>query len=152
MSIVGDGIERSSLESLVHRLGLGERVQFHGGVSNEEIPSLVNRSTLMLLPSRWQEPFGIVCLEAMMMERAVVASRVGGVPDVVEDGASGVLVEPDRPEALALAITSSLDDPAALRAMGRRARHLAESRFGYEQFLRKHLQVYEEAIVHSRSA
>lgn len=152
MSIVGDGVDRPSLESLCRGLGLGGRVQFHGGVSNEEIPAIVNRSTLMLVPSRWQEPFGIVCLEAAMMGRPVVASRVGGVPDVVEDGTSGVLVEPDEPAPLALAIASLLDDPAAARAMGRRARQLAESRFGYDRFLRKHLEVYEEAIGRSRSA
>lgn len=146
MMIVGDGDGRPHLESLNRELALGDRVEFRGGVPNTEVPALVNRSTLMLVPSRWQEPFGIVCLEAAVMERAVVASRVGGVPEVVEDGVSGMLVEPDRPEPLARAIASLLDDPAALVAMGRRARQFAESRFGYDRFLRKHLQWYAEAL------
>ncbi len=146
MMIVGDGGERSRLESLCSALGLGERVEFRGGVPHAEVPALVNRSTLMLLPSRWQEPFGIVCLEAALMERPVVASRVGGVPEVVEDGVSGTLVEPDRPEALAQGITALLDDPAGLVAMGRRARRRAEDRFGYDRFLRSHLQWYAEAL------
>jgi glycogen(starch) synthase len=146
MMIVGEGPDRAALESLCHELGLCDRVEFHGGVPNTEVPALVNRSTLMLLPSRWQEPFGIVCLEAAVMERAVVASRVGGVPEVVEDGVSGLLVEPDRPDALAHGITSLLDDRTALQALGRRARQFAESRFGYEQYLQKHLQWYTEAL------
>lgn len=146
MMIVGDGSERSRLESLCGELGLGERVEFCGGVPHAAVPALVNRSTLMLLPSRWQEPFGIVCLEAALMERPVVASRVGGVPEVVEDGVSGTLVEPDRPEALAQGITALLDDPTGLVAMGRRARRLADDRFGYDRFLRNHLQWYAEAL------
>jgi glycogen(starch) synthase len=146
MMIVGEGTDRSRLESLCRELGLSDRVEFHGRVSNAEVPALVNRSTLLLLPSRWQEPFGIVCLEAAVMERAVVASRVGGVPEVVEDGVTGMLVEPDQPEALARGIKALLDDPPTLRAMGRRARQHAESRFGYEQYLQKHLQWYTEAL------
>ena len=146
MMIVGDGSDRARLESLCVALGLGDRVEFCGGVPNSEVPAMVNRATLVLVPSRWQEPFGIVCLEAAMMERAVVASRVGGVPEVVEDGVSGTLVEPDRPEALAHGITALLDDPTGLVAMGRRARRLAEARFGYDQFLRNHLQWYAEAL------
>lgn len=146
MMIVGDGSDRARLESLCVALGLGDRVEFCGGVPNSEVPAMVNRATLVLVPSRWQEPFGIVCLEAAMMERAVVASQVGGVPEVVEDGVSGTLVEPDRPEALAHGITALLDDPTGLVAMGRRARRLAEARFGYDQFLRNHLQWYAEAL------
>lgn len=146
MMIVGDGSDRPRLESLRGALGLGDRVEFRGGVPNPEVPALVNRATVVLVPSRWQEPFGIVCLEAAMMERAVVASRVGGVPEVVEDGVTGTLVEPDRPEALAHGIAALLDDPAALGAMGRRARRLAADRFGYDRFLQNHLQWYAEAL------
>ena len=146
MMIVGEGTERSALESLGLELGLSGRVEFHGRVANEEVPALVNRSTLVLLPSRWQEPFGIVCLEAAVMERAIVASRVGGVPEVVEQGVSGVLVEPEQPEAMAFAIATLLDDPLRLRAMGKNAARLAESRFGYRHFLNKHLQWYREAM------
>ncbi|QIF05776.1 glycosyltransferase family 4 protein [Roseimicrobium sp. ORNL1] len=145
MMVVGEGTERSNLETLCRKLGLSGRVHFHGGVPNDEVPAMVNQSTLVLLPSRWQEPFGIVCLEAAVMQRAVVASRVGGVPEVVEEGVSGLLVEPENPEELASAIASLLDDPVKLRAMGEQASQLAEARFGYRSYLEKHLQWYREA-------
>jgi glycogen(starch) synthase len=145
MMIVGEGTERSALETLSHELGVNERVLFCGGVPNDQVPAMVNQSTLVLLPSRWQEPFGIVCLEAAVMKRVVVASRVGGVPEVVEDGVSGVLVEPENPEVLAHAIASLLEDSVKLRAMGEHASQLAETRFGYRQYLEKHLQWYAEA-------
>ena len=84
------------------------------------------------LPAR-QDPFPLAVLEAMAAARPVVASSVGGVPEQVEDGVSGVLVPPERPDALAAAVLGLLDDPDGARRMGERAAARARERFGLER-------------------
>lgn len=144
--IAGEGPERGALEGLAATLDLTARVEFTGIVDREEIGALINRSTLMLVPSRWEEPFGIVCLEAGMMARPVVANRVGGIPGVIGDRVTGLLVENENPEALADAIRSLLNDPERMAAMGDSARKRAGETFGFDAYLTKHLSIYEEAV------
>lgn len=83
---------------------------------------------LFVLPSRW-EGFGLVLLEAMAAGRAVVASRVSAIPEVVEDGVTGLLVPPGDPAALAAAIGALLADPARRAAMGAAGRARVTTRF-----------------------
>ncbi|MEZ0388010.1 MAG: glycosyltransferase, partial [Verrucomicrobium sp.] len=84
--------------------------------------------------------------------RPVVANRVGGIPSVVEDGETGLLVENENPAAMAQAIQTLLEDPERLRAMGQRARERAEERFGFPAYVKQHVQWYEEASRPSVSA
>jgi glycosyltransferase involved in cell wall biosynthesis len=112
--IAGDGTERRTLEVRARRLGVAERVRFAGRTNRSETVALFRDAALFALPSRL-EPFGIVNLEAMAAGTPVVATRVGGVPEVVEDGVTGMLVAPDEPHALAGAIRR-LHDDAGLRA------------------------------------
>ncbi|MGB7951013.1 MAG: glycosyltransferase family 4 protein, partial [Candidatus Binatia bacterium] len=80
--IVGEGPERTKLECQIRKLGLTHRVELAGEVAPEEVPGLLNTVTMVLVPSR-QESFGLVALEAALMARPVVATRVGGLPEVV---------------------------------------------------------------------
>jgi glycosyltransferase involved in cell wall biosynthesis len=107
-------------------LGLDGGVRFLG--ERDDVPDLLAAADLLVLPS-WAEPFGRVLIEAMAMARPVVATRAGGVPEVVEHGASGLLVPPRAPAALAAAILALLDDPARARAMGARGRAVVTARF-----------------------
>jgi glycogen(starch) synthase len=111
---------RSALEKTAGSLGIRAEVRFAGHLAEEEYRSAVAHAELLVLPSEW-EAFGIVLLEAMAAGRPVVATRVGGVPEVVTDGQDGLLVPYGDTEALASAIARVLGDPdlaGRLRAAG----------------------------------
>jgi glycogen(starch) synthase len=145
MIITGDGEERFRLEALSRELGQAKRVHFAGAIANQDVAAMLNKATLVLVPSRWQEPFPIICLEAGMMARPVVASRVGGIPELVEDGETGLLVEPEKPEALARSIETLLGNHERLHAMGARAKRCVMDLFGFEAYAAKHLEWYSAA-------
>jgi len=120
-SLVGEGSERSALEQRVRERGIAETVTFHGRVEPGTVAALMNQATVVVVPSRWEEAFGLVALEAALLERPVVASRVGGLVEVVLDGETGILVPRNQPEALATALAALLADPPLARALGREA-------------------------------
>lgn len=97
--LVGDGPLRGELERLARELGLGERVRFLGARDRESVRRYLRDCLLFVLPSR-AEPFGIAILEALASRKAVVGTAVGGIPEIIQDGVTGVLVPPDDPEAL----------------------------------------------------
>lgn len=105
--LVGDGPLRGDLEALARTLGISERVRFLGRKGRPQVADLLQRCEVFVLPSR-AEPFGIVLIEAMACRKPVIATRVGGIPEIVEDGKNGILVEPDNPRALAEAIVRVL--------------------------------------------
>jgi glycosyltransferase involved in cell wall biosynthesis len=126
--VVGDGPARENLENQARSLGLTGNVQFSGWVSPSAMHELTARASVVLVPSRL-EGFGLVALEAALMARPVIASHVGGLPEVVEDGVSGLLFDPDDPAALADAIKLLVTHSALARSMGRAGRRRALQRF-----------------------
>ncbi|MFN3286580.1 MAG: glycosyltransferase, partial [bacterium] len=123
--LVGDGPQRPVLQELAEQLGLRERVHFLG--LRRDVPDLLPLFDILVLPSR-NEGMGRVLVEAQAAGVPVVASRVGGVPDLVAEGLTGRLVPPGDPAALAAAIRSLAGDRAALTQMGNAARaRVAES-------------------------
>ena len=132
------GLHRLSVE-----LGLAKRVEWLG--VRDDVPRLLAAADVVVLASDW-EGLGLVLLEAMAARRPVVATRVGGVPEVVADGATGLLVLPGSVSALAGALRDLLRDPARARAMGEAgARRLAED-FGPERMRRETLALYAEVL------
>lgn len=121
--------------------GLGSAVLFLGHRS--DIPQLLAASDLVVLPSR-SEALPTVAMEAAAASRAIVASRVGGVPEVVEDGVTGMLVPPGDPRALSEAITSLLSSPARLRVLECAARRKAVEEFGIESQVDRTLELWRE--------
>jgi glycosyltransferase involved in cell wall biosynthesis len=109
--LVGDGPLRAQHEAQARALALNGRVEFMGERGRAEVARLLHGCSIFVLPSR-SEPFGVVVTEALACRKAVVATAVGGIPEIIEDGRSGVLVEPDNPGALARALTRMLDDHA----------------------------------------
>jgi len=140
--IAGDGPARSQLEHLVRELGLEVQAMFSGWVAPEMIPTIINTSTLVMVPSRVREAFGLVALQAGQMGRPVIASRTGGLPELVVDGETGILVTPDSPGALAQAVLWLLSHQQAARDMGQAGRERAETEFGWERHLDAFDQVY----------
>jgi len=111
----------------------------------EEVVQLYSHAAVFVCPSVY-EPFGLINLEAMACETPVVASAVGGILEVVEDGKTGVLVEPGSPDALVAAIRALLEDPARGRAMGRAGRHRVEAHFSWVSVAKRTREVYQDAI------
>ena len=142
MIIAGDGPARPELESLIAELGLVERVKFRGWVEPESVPALINEATLVIMPSRWQEALGLVALQAAQQARPVVAARVGGLPEVVADGESGILFERENHAELARAIVRLLDDPSLATRLGETGRRLAGERFNWTQHLDTFAELY----------
>jgi glycosyltransferase involved in cell wall biosynthesis len=132
---VGDGPERRRVERLARRLGVAGRVHVTGFVPHDAIPGVLATADLLVLPSIYEE-FGTVLVEALHARLPVVASRVGGIPDIIEDGVNGLLVEPGDPSALAAAIDTVLGDRALAARFsagaGRRAAAYRLDRVGAE--------------------
>ena len=125
--IVGKGPEWESLMRVHEKLDLGETVALLGDVSREQLADEYVNADLFCLPSV-QEGFGIVLLEAMAAGLPVIACRAAAIPEVVEDGVTGVLVPPRDPPALAVAMRDLLASPERRREMGDAGRH-AVARF-----------------------
>ena len=138
LAIVGDGEERPALEAQAAALGVGHRVHFLG--FREDIEAVIAALDVFALPSL-NEGMGRVLIAAMALGVPVVATRVGGVPDVVEDGRQGLLVPPADPAALAEAIAAILGDGMRAAAMGAMGRARAE-RFSLEVMLRRLAALY----------
>ena len=110
-----------------------------------EVIQLLSHATVFACPSLY-EPLGIVNLEAMACGTAVVGSRVGGIPEVVADGETGLLVPPDDPAALAAALNALVLDPARAAAMGAAGRKRAAAEFGWDAIAAQTVQLYQDLL------
>jgi glycosyltransferase involved in cell wall biosynthesis len=138
--LVGDGPARERLRSLAEELGLRERVVFAG--MRRDVPSLLSAMDVFVCPSLY-EGFGIAIVEAMAAGRPVIASAVGGIPEIVVHEDTGLLVPPGDAVALADAIVALLAHPDRARAMGARGRARAREKFSMETAVQRHQQLYE---------
>lgn len=143
LTIAGDGSERRPLESLATQLGLDARAIFVGRLERDEIAPMINSATLVLVPSRYREPFALVALEAAQMARPVVATRWGGLVESVADGESGILVENEDVAAFADAMEFLIDNPDKARAMGARGRERACELFSLERCVSEYEALYQ---------
>jgi glycogen(starch) synthase len=142
--LVGDGSERPKLEREAKRIGVGDRVRFEGFVAHERRPAALVHADLLVLPSLYEE-LGTVLLEAMQAGLPVVASKTGGIPDVIEDGVNGLLVPPGDPEALARTINRLLADRDLARRLSEEAQERAKD-YDWEVLAERVLEVYRGLI------
>lgn len=138
--LVGDGPARERLETLAAQLGLSERVVFAG--VRHDVASVLAAMDLFVCPSLY-EGFGIAIVEAMAAGRPVVASAVGGIPEIVVNQDTGLLVPPGNAAALADAMAALLTRPDRAQAMGLRGRERAREKFSIETAVLRHQQLYE---------
>lgn len=141
--LAGDGPERQALEQQTRALGLDGAVYFPGACDRGKTASLLAGCSLVVVPSR-REPLGIVNLEAMAAGKPVVASAVGGIPEIVEDGETGLLVAPDDPDGLADALIAVLASPNRSIRLGALGAARAAA-YSWPQFARRYDELYEEA-------
>lgn len=131
MLIAGDGGMRPALEARVADLGLPDRVRFLGVLAHAEIAPLLADLDMFAMPSR-REAWGVAAAEASAVGLPVVASRVGGVPEIVVDGETGLLVPAEDPDALAAALDKLLADPEMGARMGRAGRARIEAGYRWD--------------------
>jgi glycosyltransferase involved in cell wall biosynthesis len=141
LHVVGDGPQRAALEDRADAIGVTDLVTFHGRVGQDAIKRHYAVADAFCLPS-FGEGVPVVLMEAMAMEVPVVASGVMGIPELVQDGKSGLLVPPGRPRALADALARLADSPELRLALGRAGRARVEAAFSLDRSLHALLAIY----------
>lgn len=141
----GDGPERQDAEMLAARLGVEGFVQFVGKQPQSMIRDYLSVADLFLLPSQ-SESFGLSALEAMACEVPVIATRVGGVPEVIEEDGCGYLFDVGDVDSMAKAALQVLSDDGKRERLGRRGREIAVSRFTTEQIIPQYEELYKSVI------
>lgn len=147
--VVGDGPERERLEALAGELELDERVEFRGFVPDAELAEALRSCDGLVLPAVVDEKgdtegLGVVLIEALAAGVPVIASEVGGIPDIVEDGATGLLTPPGDAAALAGAMARYREDPALARRLADRGRRTVAERFSWDRITEDLIAVYRQ--------
>lgn len=142
--IVGEGWERDNLTRLAADLGIENKVVFRGFCSQSEVADLYRKAYLLVVPSLWPEPFGLVGLEAFSYRLPVVAYGSGGIPEWLEDGQNGFIVERGNIEGLANKVDTLLKDSSLASRMGENGRKRIIDDFSLEQHLANLVAVYEK--------
>jgi len=143
--LAGEGPERPSLESESGRLGL-RNVEFLGYRSGQALEDVIRGASVIVVPSEWHENQPYSVLEAMAYGKAVIGARIGGIPELVEDGKSGLLFTAGDAGDLARKLEQALADPQNLQRMGRQGRARVEQEFAPEPHYRFMLELYERLL------
>jgi N-acetyl-alpha-D-glucosaminyl L-malate synthase BshA len=141
--LVGDGPDRSAAEWLAHDLGIQSRVHFLG--KQDRVNDLLPLADLMLMPSEL-ESFGLAALEAMACKVPSIATRVGGVPELIEDGVNGLLYPVGDVEAMALGALALLNDRNRLNTMRDAGRRVAQRQFCSSKVIPQYVYFYEQVL------
>ena len=141
--LVSDGALRPQLEEQARALGVGDDVHFLG--RRDDVPSVLVRCEVVAHPS-WAEGFPNAVLEAMCAARPVVATRVGGIPEVMTHGVHGLIIEPQRPAELASALEKLLARPLAAHVMGLRGRRHVEAEFSLDRMCDRVQALYHSLV------
>jgi N-acetyl-alpha-D-glucosaminyl L-malate synthase BshA len=141
--LVGDGPERSAAEWLAHDLGIQSRVRFLG--KQDRVNELLPLADLLLMPSEL-ESFGLAALEAMACKVPAIATRVGGVPELIDDGVTGMLFNVGDVDSMAQGALSLLGDKARLETMRDAARRTAQKRFCASLVVPHYVSYYEKVL------
>lgn len=149
--VVGDGPMRPELEARARELGVDASVTFTGFLTREALAERYRRCDAFVLPAVYDrrgdtEGLGVVLVEALSQGKPVVASAVGGIPDVVRDGETGLLVAPADPDVLARAVRTYLRDPALARAHGQAGRAHVEAHFSWETIIERLTTLYRRLL------
>jgi glycosyltransferase involved in cell wall biosynthesis len=141
MLLVGDGPLRGALETLARELGVADRIRFAG--HSDEVPVALRALDVFVLASKF-EPYGVALLEAKAAGTAIVATRVNEVSEILNEGATGRLVPPEDPAAMAAAFVELAQDPEGRRALGARAAANAAQRHSLRAAVDSYQQIYDQ--------
>jgi glycosyltransferase involved in cell wall biosynthesis len=145
LQIVGSGSYEQELRDRTSELGLTDRVNFTGFVHTDDLPKLYRAADLFALPSM-TESFGLVFAEAMACALPIVATVVGGIPELIRSGQEGILVEPGQPEQIRTALEKLLSNRTALIEMGNAGRRRIEQKYTWGKIADRYLEIYTHSI------
>ena len=144
LHLIGDGERRRALEELAVDLGIAAHVEFFG--HRHDVPACLAESDIFAFPS-FMEASPNSVIEAMAARLPVVATHVGGIPEIIEDGRNGLLVPPRNDEALAAALLRVIDTPAHAAALADAARQTIERRYSYERMVKEFETLYVDELI-----
>lgn len=142
LQVAGDGPDEGRLRALAIELGIAERTSFLG--LRNDLPDLLADADIFVHPATWAEAFGFAVAEAMSCGCAVVAASVGAMPELIEDGTSGLLFAPGDPDALAAQLNRLIEDRTLRELLSANARARVVERFSMSSSVRQHLDLCEE--------
>ena len=148
VTVAGDGPEREALEKQAADLGVSDRIDFLGRIPAGDLHARMRAAAVLVVPSRWYENQPMTVLEAYGCGRPVVASALGGLPELVEEGVTGALVPHNDPRALAQALTRLAGDPTTAHDRGSDGRALALARHAIDAHVQALDAVYDRARAH----
>ncbi len=147
LDVVGEGNKAEELRLLASQLGVSDRVKWHGHLKRDALLSLYRSATAVVVPST-DEGLGLVAAEALLCETPVIGFRSGGLPDVVENDRTGILVTPGNTAELAAAMDRVLDSPQNAHELARAGREFVLATFSPASAARKYADIYRMAIGH----
>ncbi|OLO99701.1 glycosyl transferase family 1 [Mycolicibacterium porcinum] len=148
LSLVGGGPDEAEFRRQVSEAGLTDSVVFTGVRS--DMPQVYRAADVVLLPSVYGENLPTVLIEGSASGKAIAASRIGGIPDIIVDGTTGLLFEPNNPAALASTVTQLLDNPQLRILLGKQAIERAHTEFSATTWAKRLEALYNELIEHKR--
>lgn len=151
-ALVGDGSYRMHYEAQAQKLGIGDHVTFTGQIEDPMGDGVYAAADVVCQVSRWEEVFGYVIAEAMSSGKPMVATRVGGIPELVEDGKTGFVVERGDVQSMADRILELIADPKLRDRMGRAGRDVARERFDLKQNVERVVTSYGISLKESALA
>jgi glycosyltransferase involved in cell wall biosynthesis len=145
LTLAGVGDMTEQLRRRIAELGLSAAVEFPGFIDRRQLISFLSSHHILVMPSR-MESFGVAALEASASARPVIATNVGGIPEVVRDGETGVLVEPENADALAAAITQLAGDRDKMKRLGLAGYEFVKETYRWERNLDQMCDLYDRLI------
>lgn len=149
--IAGEGVAREFLQQYANTSGIGSQVVFTGWLSQIELNEYLSSECIFVMPSMLGEAFGLIAAEASMAGAAVIASRIGALPEIVEDRVSGLVVTPGDSNSLAQAIEELLNDEELRSKFGSEAKKRAQRLFSMEKSVDEYEKTYRQLITAQRS-
>ncbi|MFC1795698.1 glycosyltransferase, partial [Pseudomonadota bacterium] len=147
--IAGDGPQAGDLKQLARRLGVEDHTQFLGSLDREQLEKQFDKAWVQVVPSIWDEPFGIVAIEAMMRGTTVVASNGGALREIVRHDKTGLLVPPSDVRQLSVALVRLASDRALCESMGAAGRTVALEEYTIGDCCNRLLALYEQVLASS---
>lgn len=144
VKIVGEGDAKAELAEYLTSKRINN-VELVGFTQDDELKQLIRCSLAAVLPAEWYEPFGLTVLESFAQERPVIASRIGALPELIDEGADGLLFEPGNADALRTQLQTLANDPARADTMGKAGRAKLLERFTPDAHYHELMRVYREA-------
>jgi glycosyltransferase involved in cell wall biosynthesis len=144
VAIAGKGYFQEKLKYLSKKFGV--EVKFLGMLEDHELIKGYCGSDIFVTPSLWPEPFGIVNIEAMACERPIIASNIGGIPEIVEDWKTGLLYNPHDINGLSEKIEIFIEDEGLRKRMGKRGRKKVEKKYNWDVLVNKWIKIYKSTI------